>query len=100
MKSSYIIQFASNLPTFTHDKIHNNENHPFILLNNLISHTHFWLSANQIISYNVFIQIHKLKDKQCRSWSEASSEAIWSGSTLVLYHLPPEVLKQETSDKK
>ena len=34
-----------------------------ILLNNLISHTHFWLSANQLTSYNVFIQIHKLNDK-------------------------------------
>ena len=45
-----------------------------ILLNNLISHTHFWLSANQITSYNVFIQIHKLNDLQ--------PEAIWSGSTL------------------
>ena len=49
-----------------------------ILLNNLISHTHFWLSANQITSYIVFVQIHKLNDKQWRSWSEA----IWSGSTL------------------
>ena len=48
-----------------------------ILLNNLISHTHFWLSANKITPYNVFIQIHKLNDKQCRSWS-----AIWSGSTV------------------
>ena len=32
-----------------------------ILLNNLISHTQFWLSANQITSYNVFIQLNKLK---------------------------------------
>ena len=40
-----------------------------ILLNNLISHTHFWLSANQITPYNVFVQIHKMNDKQCRSWS-------------------------------
>ena len=46
-----------------------------ILLNNLISHTHFWLSANQVTSYNVFVQIHKLNDLQ--------SEAIWSGSTLL-----------------
>ena len=40
----------------------------------LISHTHFWLSTNQITSYNVFEQIHKLNDTQCRSWSEA----IWA----------------------
>ena len=48
-------------------------------LNNLISHTHFWLSANQITSYNVFIQIHKLNDKQCRSWSDGffRSHLIW-----------------------
>ena len=50
-----------------------------ILLNSLISHTHFWLSANQITSYNVFIQIHKLNDKQCRSWSDGffRSHLIW-----------------------
>ena len=50
-----------------------------ILLNNLISHTHFWLSANQITSYNFFVQIHKLNDKQCRSWSEGffRSRLIW-----------------------
>ena len=47
-----------------------------ILLNILISRTHFWLSANQITSYIVFVPIHKLNDKQCRS-------AIWSGSTLI-----------------
>ena len=41
-----------------------------ILLNNLISHTHFLLSANQITLYNVFVQIHKLNDKQCISWSD------------------------------
>ena len=49
-----------------------------ILLNNLISHTHFWLSANQITPFNVFVQIHKLNDKQSRSWSDG----IWSGSKL------------------
>ena len=50
-----------------------------ILLNNLICHTHFWLSANQITSYNVFVQIHKLNDKQCRSWSDGffRSHLIW-----------------------
>ena len=53
-----------------------------ILLNNLISHSYFWLSANQITSYIIFIQIHKLNDNQCRSWSDGFSEAIWSGSTL------------------
>ena len=41
-----------------------------ILLINLISHTHFWLSANQITSYNLFVQIHNLNGKQCRSWSD------------------------------
>ena len=41
-----------------------------ILLNNLINHTHLWLSANQITLYNVFVQIYKLNDKQCRSWSD------------------------------
>ena len=51
-----------------------------ILLNNLISHTRFWLSAYQITSYTVFVQIHKLNNKMCRSWSEA----IWSGSTLFV----------------
>ena len=51
-----------------------------ILLSNLISHTHFWISTNQITSYNVFIQIHKLTDKQCRSWSDGffRSHLIWS----------------------
>ena len=50
-----------------------------ILLNNLINYIHFWLSANQIISYNVFVQIHKLNDKQCRSWSDGffRSHLIW-----------------------
>ena len=50
-----------------------------ILLNNLISHNHFWLSANQITSYNVFVQIHKLNDKHCRSWSDGffRSHLIW-----------------------
>ena len=50
-----------------------------ILLNNLVRHTHFWLSANQITSYNVFVQIHKLNDKQCRSWSDGFfwSHLIW-----------------------
>ena len=51
-----------------------------ILLNNLISHTHIWISANQIISYNVFVQIHKLDDQQCRSWSDGffRNHLIWS----------------------
>ena len=49
-----------------------------ILLNNLISYTHIWISANQITSYNVFVQIHKLNDKQCRFWSDGFLEAIWS----------------------
>ena len=50
-----------------------------ILLNNLISHTHFCLTANQITSYNVSIQIHKLNNKQCRSWSDGffRSHLIW-----------------------
>ena len=50
-----------------------------ILLNNLISHTHFWLSAKKITQYNVFIQIHKMNDKQCRSWSDGffRSHLIW-----------------------
>ena len=52
-----------------------------ILLNNLISHTHFWLSANQITSYNIFIRIHKLNDSVDPD-QITSSEAIWSGSTL------------------
>ena len=63
--------------------------HPFqhyltlILRNNLISHTHFWLSANQITSYDVFVQIHKLNDKNSVDPDQmASSEAIWSGPTL------------------
>ena len=49
------------------------------MLNNLLSHTHFWLPTNQITSYNVFIQIHKLNDKQCRSWSDGffRSHLIW-----------------------
>ena len=52
-----------------------------ILLNNLISHTHFWLSANQITSY-VFIQIHKLNANSVDPDQMAFWEAIWSGSTL------------------
>ena len=53
-----------------------------ILLNNLISHTHFWLSANQITSYNVFVQINKL-NYSVDPDQMASSEAIWSRSTLL-----------------
>ena len=53
-----------------------------ILLNNLISHIHFWLLANQITSYNIFIQIHKLNDSVDPD-QMTSSEAIWSGSTLL-----------------
>ena len=51
----------------------------FMLLNNLISHIHFCQSANQITSYNVFIQIYKLNGKQCRSWSDGffRSHLIW-----------------------
>ena len=52
-----------------------------ILLNNLISHTHFRLSANQITLYNVFIQIHKLNENSVDP-DQMASEAIWSGSTL------------------
>ena len=50
-----------------------------ILLNNLFSHTHFWLSTNQITSYKIFVQIHKLNGKQCRSWSDGffRSHLIW-----------------------
>ena len=61
----------------THDmfKWRTRENYPRMIIrysfnplnNNLISHTHFWLSANQITSYNDFIQIHKLNDRQWKS---------------------------------
>ena len=40
-----------------------------VMLNKLRCHTHFLLSANQIIWSRLLIQIHTLNDRQCRSRS-------------------------------
>ena len=72
-----------------------------LVMLNKLCHAHYLLSANQITSPKLLIQIHILNGKQCRllhlsSWYKftyqmansadpdqlASSEANWSGSTL------------------
>ena len=50
-----------------------------VLLNKLRCHTHFLFSANHITWSRLWIQIHMLKDKQCRSRSVGffRSQLIW-----------------------
>ena len=51
----------------------------FVMLNKLRCHARFQFSANQIAWSRLFIQIHMLNDKQCRSRSVGffRSQLIW-----------------------